>query len=231
MWLLPVLLGSSVVEGRKFTREPTDTTTTVGDKAVLRFGMKLFFWENWDNPENQVWGGLSRLQPDAVDQGWIWFGTRSEIAGVSKLFHDTRWGGHFKWGNFWILSYSIWPPKLYSIFGHSSCLLLTSYNMKWFHAANLIISPVSIADDALYRCQVISEDQKICLHPQGLVMIYLTGAKWRVWSTSHLKASTSERPRPPLRPCHLRWGISVSWPGLPLKNMAKVSWVWPWWDR
>ena len=120
--------------------------------------------------------------------------------------------------NFWILSYSIWPPKLYSIFGHSSCLLLTSYNMKWFHAANLIISPVSIADDALYRCQVISEDQKICLHPQGLVMIYLTGAKWRFWSTSHLKASTSERPRPPLRPCHLRWGLSVSWPGLTLKN-------------
>ena len=42
MWLLPVLLGSCVVEARKFTREPTDTTTTVGDKAVLRFGMKLF---------------------------------------------------------------------------------------------------------------------------------------------------------------------------------------------
>ena len=42
MWLLPVLLGSCVVEGRKFTREPTDTTTTVGDKAVLRFWMIFF---------------------------------------------------------------------------------------------------------------------------------------------------------------------------------------------
>ena len=42
MWFLPVLLGSCVVEGRKFTREPTDTTTTVGDKAVLRFWIKLF---------------------------------------------------------------------------------------------------------------------------------------------------------------------------------------------
>ena len=46
MWLLPVLLGSSVVEARKFTREPTDTTSTVGDKAVLRFGMKFIFEEN-----------------------------------------------------------------------------------------------------------------------------------------------------------------------------------------
>ena len=33
------MLGTAVlVESRQFTRQPTDTTTTVGDKAVLRFG-------------------------------------------------------------------------------------------------------------------------------------------------------------------------------------------------
>ena len=38
MWLVLILgVAAVVVEGRQFTREPTDTTTTVGDKAVLRF--------------------------------------------------------------------------------------------------------------------------------------------------------------------------------------------------
>ena len=147
-----------------------------------------------------MWGGLSRLQPNAVDQGWIWFGTRSEIAGVSKLFHDTRWGGHFKWGYFWILSYSISPTKLYyTIFGHSSCLLLTSYNMKWFHAANLIISPVSIADDALYRCQVISEDMfaptRTCYDLSNRCQVtcleHLSSQSQHVWSSSSPPPSLS----------------------------------------
>ena len=38
MWLILILgVAVAVVESRQFTREPTDTTTTVGDKAVLRF--------------------------------------------------------------------------------------------------------------------------------------------------------------------------------------------------
>ena len=32
----PVLVMVDMVEARKFTQEPSDTTTTVGDKAVLR---------------------------------------------------------------------------------------------------------------------------------------------------------------------------------------------------
>ena len=37
MWLILMLGAAAMVESRQFTREPTDTTTTVGDKAVLRF--------------------------------------------------------------------------------------------------------------------------------------------------------------------------------------------------
>ena len=37
MWLVLILGAAAMVEARQFTREPTDTTTTVGDKAVLRF--------------------------------------------------------------------------------------------------------------------------------------------------------------------------------------------------
>ena len=42
------MLGTAVlVESRQFTRQPTDTTTTVGDKAVLRF-LGEFFGGNLD---------------------------------------------------------------------------------------------------------------------------------------------------------------------------------------
>ena len=42
MWLILMLGAASTVASRQFTREPTDTTTTVGDKAVLRFERDFF---------------------------------------------------------------------------------------------------------------------------------------------------------------------------------------------
>ena len=48
MWLVLILgVAAVVVEGRQFTREPTDTTTTVGDKAVLRFWIPNAFGNIW----------------------------------------------------------------------------------------------------------------------------------------------------------------------------------------
>ena len=46
MWLTLMLGTAVLVESRQFTRQPTDTTTTVGDKAVLRSGE--FFGGNLD---------------------------------------------------------------------------------------------------------------------------------------------------------------------------------------
>ena len=47
MWLTLMLGTAVLVESRQFTRQPTDTTTTVGDKAVLRF-LGEFFGGNLD---------------------------------------------------------------------------------------------------------------------------------------------------------------------------------------
>ena len=46
MWLVLILGAAVAVESRQFTREPTDTTTTVGDKAVLRFWIPIAFGDN-----------------------------------------------------------------------------------------------------------------------------------------------------------------------------------------
>merc|ERR1719474_2543825 len=87
------------VESRQFTREPTDTTTTVGDKAVLRCGV--------DSPASgpMQWTkdgfalGLDRSLPE-----WPNYSMQEDKEGTSTNF-------------------------------------------------DLIISPVSLSDDALYQCQ------------------------------------------------------------------------------
>jgi len=99
MWLILILGGAASVESRQFTREPTDTTTTVGDKAVLRCGVDSPASSPMQWTKDGFALGLDRSLPE-----WPNYSMLEDKEGTSTNF-------------------------------------------------DLIISPVSLSDDALYQCQ------------------------------------------------------------------------------
>lgn len=92
MWLVLILgVAAVVVEGRQFTREPTDTTTTVGDKAVLRFWIPNAFgniWMSWKSGVGSTPLPPGRCSGRRMDLPWGWIGAC--LAGQTTQCSRTR---------------------------------------------------------------------------------------------------------------------------------------------